>query len=622
MEEFKRQQEESDSLHNVVNHIVDNATDQLLDFFFNRRAEKKTAQQVVESIYQAVSFQLLKSDPGEGADTLNPLWMAESEPLACEIDRFARGMIPLRHRPGSQFRAFTDSKRPNIALRPTTEVVASRAPSVSGISVGSRKGRYTGAPPGRNGNRTTKGRKGKPERKDPLQPYEIHEEIDEEEIKMDKVREIELKKMERRKRLERRQQETKRKAEEEAERLKRLQEELRGKPYTFDQDGNVILIHSLKAERMPAISLEPKIKLKNAQSTQEDSNPKETRQKKKANKKSKNYQSKKAKGKDASHFLEKVESEPAIMDVIELQSGVTIRDSSTGQVKVGAEASGDMIHMTRTEYNNMLDSMQRPMTRMVQPSKSDGGEEMDFGKDAKIKKTTEAPEAVNESSPVSPREPDSPTSPTGFENVPGDEDLKDSSPTPALGRPRSGYEAFQDTSASVYSDIGKSSVGGLTAARGGRAGRRRLRGRGKRHFVKPMSRPLRSSEKADEVVDDSEVDNFNQTILHDPQWGKAKGTGNKAMLRPRPLKATGKERAKAVDIQRARLPRDRAGVSTVNRKLPAPIYPANQGHGFVSGYLGSAKKSEKRKSKPKMNELKVTKDPSTIFGSPPGRRKS
>eukprot|EP00466_Bigelowiella_natans_P007368 jgi/Bigna1/81384/fgenesh1_pg.80_\ len=613
MEEFKAQQELNESLHDMVDHIVDNATENLLDSFFNSRAESKTAEQVVESIYQAVAFQLLRSDPGEVKGKLNPSWEAEQEPPMCEIDRFARGVIPLRHRPGAHYR-----NKINIMARPGTEVVASRAASVSGNSVASRRGKYSG---GGNRQNRTKNRKGKGEKRDPLQPYEITEEVGQDEIKMDRLRDIELRKMERRRKREQIEEEKKRRAIEEEERIKRLQEELQGKPYTFDQDGNVILIQSLKAEKMPRISLEPKIKVKNAPiPVKEEISPKDKKKNAKGKQKKK---SKKAKGKEtpANSFLEKVDAEPPIMDVIELQSGVTIRDSATGQVKAGAEpSSGDVMHMTRTEYNSMLDSMQQPVA-MVQPSTADSeGMGLGFGKNPNIQETDKAPDSKRK------MDADGAQDHEGGDN---ESELASGGGSPSSKLNVSSGFDFQDTSTSTASLGDTSKIvlrGGLTAARGGRAGRRRLRARGGRtHFVKPIqSRSPYSPESSilEDTVDDTEVDNFNQTILQDPQWGQSKPSGGKAMLRPRPIKTSGKDRARALGFQRAKLPRDRTGVSTVQKKLPPPIYPAYKGHGVVKGNLGKSSPPSKttKKKKSKLNDLKVTKDPSQIFGGSRARR--
>jgi hypothetical protein len=53
--------------------------------------------------------------------------------------------------------------------------------------------------------------------------------------------------------------EEKQRAAEEEARLEKIQQELRGKNYTFDQRGNVIIVNPLKPERMPPLASNAKV---------------------------------------------------------------------------------------------------------------------------------------------------------------------------------------------------------------------------------------------------------------------------------------------------------------------------------------------------------------------------
>mmetsp|Transcript_8084 Transcript_8084/g.14996 ORF Transcript_8084/g.14996 Transcript_8084/m.14996 type:complete len:655 (+) Transcript_8084:100-2064(+) len=642
MEEFRRQEEETEGLQNIVDQIVDLAAEKLLQTYLKKRAEQKTALQVVESMYQSLAIQMRKPDPGEADASLNPRWTAEAEAPPCEIDRFARGMIPLRHRPG--FRNMMERKV-TLNVRPGTAVIQSRAPSIGGSSVGSRRSRYSVATTSARSN-VRANRKGgkKGEKEEALEPYEIPPEVDEEEIKMDKLRETELRKMERRRKAAQKAAEAKRKAVEEAGRLKRLQEELKGKHYTFDQDGNVILIHTLKAEKMPAITLEPKIKLKSSQPvvTEADENHKDKNKSRMKNKLLKNKHasgSREKKKKDVSKYLEKIDTEPPLMDVIKLQSGVTIRDAVTGAVKQGEDPeTNDTLQMTRTEYNSMLDSNQ-PLARVMQPLQasgdSGGGHAVDFGKDANINENADL--AISRKIIANQTEKEAAKSPAEAKGAAGSSGASGAAATPSGAGPagssgctvgedinplegttsflvqeRGGHGLKLDHDSLSNSQVSPSASpvarGGLTSMRGGRAGRRRLRGRGKQHFVMPMKEKTpRSREQVVKLmesmpVEEEDMDSFNQTILQDPFWGANKATGLKPMLRPKPLKASPKQRAKTVGVQRARLPRDRAAIPLSTRKATT-----GKGKSKVKGYLSP-------KTKKSLNELTINKDPSTIFG--------
>lgn len=633
MRAFEAQAASQDSVESSLEAVIDKASEVLLQHLFKRRAEQKTAQQVIESVTQAVELQLLGHDPGEtgGSASLNPRWDAEEEPPACQIDRFARGMVPLRPRSSTMYQSF---KRMG-GSRPGTAVVESDAGSVGGSSVGSYRSRATRASKGGRSvsSKTRKeGGEGKGRKKGgalALEPYNIKQETNDDDKQRDRLRIEETRKLDKRRRLAEKLAENKRKADAEAERMRKLQEELKGKEFTFDQDGNVIVINPMNPNRIPAFAVEPKVNLRTLedQKIQVEESPAKDKKKKKKSKKSK-------KGGESQPFLEKREAEPALLDMIKLQAGVTIRDTASGQTKAGEEPPRDPLSMTRTEYNALLDQTQEKpaVRRAVRTTKQ--RETTRFGQDVKVREgKTPARQQRQQlrQQQEQQRASRGPSRPVTRGSGTASPDRLSPEPTsPDRSRLSSAQSARPQTAESILEQLEAMKVetsmrGGMTNARGGRAGRRRLPGRGKRHFVKPLGASTAESKYRSPTpgeVDEEELDKFNRTLMEDSSWGQSRGGGGGAMLRPRPLKPLANAKG-LVKPQRTRVARDptaatlaktMASAKSPKTKLPAPMYPAAKGHGMIMDDPASPSQTRKKKAKRNPNEVTVSKDISKLFG--------
>jgi len=89
----------------------------------------------------------------------------------------------------------------------------------------------------------------------------------------EKLREVELRKLEKRKKIQAAKKKIKDKEEAEIARVNKIKQELKGKNYTLDHQGNVIMVKAPRAERMPVLSHAPKIKV------EKDANLEESKEK-------------------------------------------------------------------------------------------------------------------------------------------------------------------------------------------------------------------------------------------------------------------------------------------------------------------------------------------------------
>ena len=104
---------------------------------------------------------------------------------------------------------------------------------------------------------------------------------------------------------------------EEAEQMQRLKERLKGKQYTYDRGGNVIVIRAAKAESMPAYRLTPEVGVRDPAT--ESSNRRRGRGSQK--KARKGASSKDDKAEKAVHFKQALEVQPPIMETMEVLHG-------------------------------------------------------------------------------------------------------------------------------------------------------------------------------------------------------------------------------------------------------------------------------------------------------------
>eukprot|EP01083_Nonionella_stella_P085558 237301_1 len=143
---------------------------------------------------------------------------------------------------------------------------------------------------------------------------------------------------------------------EEEKRIEKLKKELKGKSYTLDQDGNVVVINPVKTSKLPDFSVSPAVDISaTARSTGGGGLDKRALKAAKATRRAR----KKAKEppKTAAEFVKSTVSvQPPISDNIKLCPGVGVVDG--GSSLAGPEAEVSEKTMTRLQYNDFLKTFQ------------------------------------------------------------------------------------------------------------------------------------------------------------------------------------------------------------------------------------------------------------------------
>lgn len=357
------------------------------------RAEQSTANQTIDNLLAAVEWQLLCHDPGEedafaeaneqqeqrsrpatreGGTRTNALgghavtnlvrtekrgqlWTAEPEPAPCPVDCWARGVLSVKARQDAKFVGTAHSLQPLAAAPPQSSqgrrpVTGSQSRAVSREAAS----RISSA----------RGHSGTKHEKDETQlirdlavtkavPITIPKAKLELMRKREALREAELKDMKQKKNSQRRATEKVQQDAEESKRMNMLQSTLKGKQFTVDGSGDLILIRPMKAADLPSGALEPRVRVaRDAVAPVKRS----TRARSSAVKETKS-KGKREKRLPASAFVDLSSAQPSLIDTVQLQEGVTIKQAGNSRSNAKQRTLDNAQQLTRTEYNNLLNVM-------------------------------------------------------------------------------------------------------------------------------------------------------------------------------------------------------------------------------------------------------------------------
>lgn len=344
----------------------------------------------------------------------------------------------------------------------------------------------------------------------------------EEEIKLEKMRLTELKKLDHKKRMIQRGKQREEKEKLEIARYQKIQNDLKGKNFTYDEEGNVVMIKNLVPERLPGLQTNPSMSIVSTDDSKEVPD-----KKKKSNKEKKSKKRQKKHAIPPSHpgrtaFVDSKDLGPDPMLLFKPLKGVTVTQGVN--TITGPSSNEEASHrksMTRSEYNRHISTMHGhpPVTYSPVPSAPSSAKRHR----SQPPTATGLPHALTQSPEVNENVDLTPPPALNMLSKPGGVSR---APGPRMADSFSGNED-DDFNNSIMNDPTWGSQHNIVPA-------------GERGLRMP-SNPLSPAQRA-------------------------------------------QVREKTFD-KRARLPRDRQYVekhhSGSRKHLPPPVYPATSGHGFV-----------------------------------------
>lgn len=531
----------SDVVYDILEQILKKGSKIILDNIVARESVGQTATNAMLFGVEAAGAALLNHDFGEvstintvddnqkmsstgepcsmtASGTLSAIqnWGLEEEPMCCEVDRFGRGMVSTKTR----MKPLTMA---NLEVQ-NKETASGTSPATTGRSMLSTSSSRL----------KKKKTKKAPEKPLPM-PKRIAKKMTLEDVKREANRIVELKKLDQKKRQKWRIAMQEQKVAEEKKRYEKIQKELRGKHYTVDVEGNVILIQTPNVDRMPSMTTTPNLDVtdlpEETRGGSDDENEEPSPTKTESNKtktktKKKRRNSVPLKSPNGREMFIDITTAlgPALMTTFEPLEGVVLRQGLETKRNMNNKTETDTNKLTRAQYLQMLEKTHGkplPKKQVSNPgsaaSRRPGTSSSDPGADGDFGSGSLEPGFLEGLAPPASLAPLDPSALT---------------PKKRLGSPGTGSH--------------RSDSGGV-------------------------------------------VDDFDQQIMNNPTWGtqhQVASDDERGYVGGSPLSPSQRAQLRGVAMgQRARAPRDRPyheQVTTQQRKhLPPSVYPSTMGHGFT-----------------------------------------
>eukprot|EP00741_Cyanophora_paradoxa_P018320 tig00000204_g17689.t1 len=364
-EEVKRQVQEFCT--NEVEVLWRNVLEIVTEKYYESRELPFSIERVCEDMLGVVDWYYIEHDPGVQNAHEDPSWLQDAEPTPTPIDTWARAVVPVRRRfklelhqnpsagsigPGSGRRVGSNRSRPGSrGSRPgSARSAISPIASERSNAVSLKEGSVSGGP----------GKAGKPSRpqarKIALPSVPQGKEM--------QVTASYREEMAQREAAERMQRKLEEEIKTEQVKFAKLKKELEGKEFTYDRNGNIIVISTLEPDKLPSGSVNPRVAL---QPTAEEeaaaaaaaerakrggrgAPPKKdppTAEQKRAAAAAKKRAAEGPYG-QRDVVLHAAASQPPVIETITMKAGVTLRDG--GRTKAGPRPPPDERHMSRKDF--------------------------------------------------------------------------------------------------------------------------------------------------------------------------------------------------------------------------------------------------------------------------------
>jgi len=319
----------------IIDEVLSSGGNELYRHYLDDRLSGFAVRMATEEMLEVVKWHFMSRDEGEGALTEKSSWQIDEEPEPAEIDSWARGALRTRKKPvasppptGAVAEKDT-AKRSRRSRRPSQD--NGSKPPTSGLesptSAGSR------AVSSGTGTGTTKKKSDKDNQPKPPSAAERQRKLVEEARAKRAVE-----------------------AKAEQDQLSKIQKELKGKEYTYDRNGAIIVIDELDASKLPAHSVTPQVNVKSGGG--QDFSDEVTQLKKvmkDARPKEGGSDAEKAK---TAALQRQQEQQPSLLESMDVAEGVVLTEGA--KTKAGPQRKADANHMSMKDFQSYGGGTGRP----------------------------------------------------------------------------------------------------------------------------------------------------------------------------------------------------------------------------------------------------------------------
>jgi len=308
----------------IVEEVLNNGAGILYQHYLEQQSSEFSVKLAMQEMMEVVKWHFMGRDEGEHDIAKNPSWNPDEEPAPATIDSWARGALRIREKPvevepvENEAATPTTTARKKRAAARKKSVQIDEASTEAGDSQADTAVTGSGAP----GTSDTSRRASKIV-KGPSTADRQKRVVEESKSKRAKER-----------------------ATEEAQ-LKKMQKELKDKEYTYDRNGAVIVIDNPDGAKLPAYVVEPAVGVRTETHADKTEELRQLKSVLNASKKTSQVDESDSKLEDALR-RQKQERQPAMMDTMEVGSGVTLAE--LGRTKAGPKRADDSNHMSREAF--------------------------------------------------------------------------------------------------------------------------------------------------------------------------------------------------------------------------------------------------------------------------------
>lgn len=310
----------------AIDAILTEGGYQLWQRYLAQKAFPFAADKCTDSIVTYMKMCFVPHDYGaEDPDD----WAIEPEPVAAEIDSWARMHLQVHRRPKLDMEDIPE----NASLSGKSKSIAGTSKSMGSMQPSRSKKKGAQGPANANE---------KPSRITPIQEHFV---LDDEE---EKLREAKAEVEAQRRQAEARKREEAKLEEEELRKLAALHEEMAKRPFTFDLEGNIMWIEEQNYDKLPKVQEQFAYHLGREKHAKLEQAGAETAAVGKTKRSKKDKGSKKPESDFNDTFTKLQNEQPPIIDTMNVRSGVSL--VSLGKTKTGPPHMRDAGQMSRKEY--------------------------------------------------------------------------------------------------------------------------------------------------------------------------------------------------------------------------------------------------------------------------------
>jgi hypothetical protein len=299
--------------------------EELYRHYLDDRVSGFAVRIATEEMLEVVKWHFMSRDEGEGSLAEKASWQIDEEPEPAEIDSWARGALATRKKPMPTPPATGASVVTESGTRRSKKKEKERRPSTE-----------TGKPPGSSGPQspTAEGSRAPSaattaKKKDVVKPPPSAAERQRKLVDEAKAKRAA-------------------EAKTEADQLSKIKKDLKGKEYTYDRNGAVIVIDEPDASKMPAHSVAPGVNVKSG--AHADFGDEMQQLKKMMGEMRPSQSAGDAEKARLAAIARQAEQQPNIIESMDVSEGVTL--TSGASTKAGPQRKADPTHMSLKDFQN------------------------------------------------------------------------------------------------------------------------------------------------------------------------------------------------------------------------------------------------------------------------------